>query len=119
MKNLNPFAVLLPLAALALVVYLSAYTVREDEQSLVLRFGNPIKTENAYGQEEDAGLKFKIPVIETVREYDRKNLELDLQPQLTLARYFGECAVSGNHFGPTRQTHERDFGPRQYSGLSR
>jgi len=45
MKNLNPFAVLLPLAALALVVYLSAYTVREDEQSLVLRFGNPIKTE--------------------------------------------------------------------------
>jgi membrane protease subunit HflC len=85
MKNLNPFAVFLPLAALALIIYLSAYTVREDEQSLVLRFGNPIKTENAYGQEEDAGLKFKIPLIETVREYDRKNLELDLLPQLILA----------------------------------
>jgi len=32
------------------------YTTREDKQSLVLRFGEPVRTENAFGVEEDAGL---------------------------------------------------------------
>jgi len=85
MKNLGTTATAIILVAIAFLIYLSAYTVREDQQSLVLRFGDPVKTENAYGVEEDAGLKFKLPVIETVRNYDRKNLELDLQPQLILA----------------------------------
>lgn len=85
MKNVGLIGTAIALAVIAIVVYSAAYTVREDEQSLVLRFGDPVKTENAYGVEDDAGLKFKIPFIETVREYDRKNLELDLQPQLILA----------------------------------
>jgi len=85
MKNLAAYPVIIVLAVIGLLIYLSAYTVREDQQSLVLRFGDPVKSENAYGVEEDAGLKFKIPLIETVRNYDRKNLELDLKPQLILA----------------------------------
>lgn len=85
MKNLGTTVTLGILAVIAILIYLAAYTVREDQQSLVLRFGNPIKVENGYGVEEDAGLKFKIPLIETVRDYDRKNLELDLLPQLILA----------------------------------
>ncbi|MEP4052404.1 MAG: protease modulator HflC [Litorimonas sp.] len=85
MKNLGTTAILIAVAAIAVLIYSAAYTVREDQQSLVLRFGDPVKSENAYGVEEDAGLKFKIPFIETVRDYDRKNLELDLQPQLILA----------------------------------
>lgn len=63
----------------------SFYTVREDKQAIVLRFGDPGRTENAYGIEEDAGLKFKIPFIEDVRLYDRKNLVLDLEGQPILA----------------------------------
>lgn len=85
MKNVGTTAAIVVFALIALLIYLAAYTVREDQQSLVLRFGDPVKIENAYGVEEDAGLKFKIPLIETVREYDRKNLELDLKPQLILA----------------------------------
>ena len=85
MKNLGTTVTFVILGVIALLIYLAAYTVREDEQSLVLRFGNPVNIENAYGVEDDAGLKFKIPFIETVREYDRKNLELDLLPQLILA----------------------------------
>ena len=73
------------MAVIALLAMLSVYTVREDQQALVLRFGEPVKTENALGIEDDAGLKYKLPLIETVRYYDRKNLELDLQPQLILA----------------------------------
>lgn len=75
------------LIAVVLFVVLSSvfYTVREDKQSLVLRFGEPVRTENAYGIEENAGLKFKVPFIENVRHYDRKNLVLDLAPQPVLA----------------------------------
>ena len=72
----------------AIILFLIAqcfYTVREDKQALVLRFGEPVRTENAYGIEEDAGLKFKVPFIENVRYYDRKNLVLDLAPQPILA----------------------------------
>ena len=72
----------------AIVLFLIAqcfYTVREDKQALVLRFGEPVRTENAYGVEEDAGLKLKVPFIENVRYYDRKNLVLDLAPQPILA----------------------------------
>jgi len=61
------------------------YTVKEDKQSLVLRFGEPVRTENAYGVEEDAGLKLKVPFIENVTHYDRKNLVLDLKAQPVLA----------------------------------
>jgi len=61
------------------------YTVREDKQALVLRFGEPVRSENAFNVEEDAGLKFKIPVIEAVNLYDRKNLVLDLPAQPILA----------------------------------
>jgi len=72
----------------AIILFLIAqcfYTVREDKQALVLRFGEPVRTENAYGVEEDAGLKLKVPFIENVRYYDRKNLVLDLAPQPILA----------------------------------
>ena len=72
---------------LILIIVLSQvfYTVREDKQSLVLRFGEPVRTENAFGIEEDAGLKLKIPGIEKVNHYDRKNLVLDLPAQSILA----------------------------------
>ena len=85
MKNISTIGLVVILGLIALLAMLSVYTVREDQQALVLRFGEPVKTENAIGIEEDAGLKYKWPLIETVRYYDRKNLELDLQPQLIIA----------------------------------
>lgn len=74
------------IAMLAIIVLSQAfYTTREDKQSLVLRFGEPMRVENEFGVEENAGLKFKVPFIETVTHYDRKNLVLDLKAQPILA----------------------------------
>ena len=69
----------------AFIAMNSFYTVREDKQAIVLRFGDPGRTNNAYDVEENAGLKLKIPLIEDVRYYDRKNLVLDLEGQPILA----------------------------------
>lgn len=85
MKSINSMALVIIMGIAIIVAIASTYTVREDQQSLVLRFGDPVRSENAYGIEEDAGLKFKIPFIEEVRYYDRKNLVLDLPPQPVLA----------------------------------
>ena len=85
MTRLSGIGLVVGLAVVALLAILSVYTVQEDQQALVLRFGEPVKTENAFGIEEDAGLKYKLPLVETVRYYDRLNLELDLAPQLIIA----------------------------------
>ena len=81
MQNSKFIGLAVALVILGVIVMSSFYTVREDKQALVLRFGDPVRTENAYGIEEDAGLKFKIPLIEEVRRYDRKNLVLDLDSE--------------------------------------
>ena len=85
MNKLGNTALVVVLGIIALLAFLSVYTVREDQQALVLRLGDPVKTENAYGVEDDAGLKYKLPLIEQVRFYDRRNLELDLDPNRILA----------------------------------
>jgi len=85
MQNSKFIGLAVALVILGIIVMSSFYTVREDKQALVLRFGDPVRTENAYGIEEDAGLKFKIPLIEEVRRYDRKNLVLDLDSEPILA----------------------------------
>lgn len=85
MKSINPMGLVILMGVVLLIGLFSTYTVREDQQALVLRFGDPVRSENAYGIEEDAGLKFKIPIMEEVRYYDRKNLVLDLPPQPVLA----------------------------------
>jgi membrane protease subunit HflC len=85
MQNGKLIGIGIALVILVVILMSSFYTVREDKQALVLRFGDPVRSENAYGIEEDAGLKFKIPLIEEVRLYDRKNLVLDLDSEPILA----------------------------------
>ncbi len=59
----------------------SFYTVRQDQQALILRFGDPVVVRNSPGTDE-AGLYFKIPFLETVTLMDRKNIgtEVELSP---------------------------------------
>lgn len=66
------------LVGLAVVIGLSAviafsalFTVRQDQQALVLQFGNPVRVERT------PGLKVKIPFIQNVEYYDRRILDLD------------------------------------------
>jgi len=56
----------------------SAYIVREDQTGLVLNLGKVVRTDI------EPGLHFKVPLVETVRVFDRRFQVLDTAP----ARYF-------------------------------
>lgn len=76
--------ILLGLAAAG--IYLSAFMVRQTEQAIVLQFGEVKDVINEYELDEngrfvnDAGLNFKIPVVQEVIYYDKRILDLDSQP---------------------------------------
>lgn len=62
-------------AALLLTALASAFTVNEAQQALVLRFGAVQRTV------QQAGLHFKIPLIDSVTFIERRVLAFDVQPQ--------------------------------------
>ena len=71
---------LLPLViAIAFVVYLSFFTVKEINQAIVLQFGDPKKVP------AEPGLQVKIPFIQNVVFLDRRILSLDPQPEEVIA----------------------------------
>ncbi|MAU40573.1 MAG: HflC protein [Kordiimonas sp.] len=72
----NSLIVLLILAFIGLVAANATFfTVKETEHALVLRFGNPVRTES------DPGLYFKLPIAETVTYMDKRVLFLDAPTQ--------------------------------------
>jgi len=60
---------------LAIVICITAFSslfvIRENEQALILQFGNPQK------QVDDAGLNFKTPFIQDVIYFDKRILDYD------------------------------------------
>lgn len=74
------------LGGLAIIMILSSlFTVEEHEQAIVFQFGEAQRVENPWGEEPNAGLKFKAPLIEQVVYLSRRNLEVDLRPVELLA----------------------------------
>jgi len=65
--------------ALAIITYLSLFTVKEINQAIVLQFGNPKKVIS------DEGLQFKNPFIQNVVFLDRRILSLDPSPEEVIA----------------------------------
>jgi membrane protease subunit HflC len=59
----------------AVAVYASAFIVHQNEQALVLRFGEPKRVVNT------PGLNWKVPLVDSVEIYDKRILDLDSQPQ--------------------------------------
>lgn len=112
-RALVPFIMFGAFAAIV-IVSSATFIVPETKSAIVLRFGEPT---NTY---VDAGLKFKAPIVESVKFFDKRNMELD-QPELEIiasnqerlvvdafARYrinnpllFYQTA--GNELGGTRQ----------------
>ena len=81
----SPVAVFfaLVLAVIAIIgLGSSAFIVRQTEQALVLRFGEPIP---GRGLVTDPGLHFKAPFIETVVYLDNRILDLETSKQEVLA----------------------------------
>lgn len=66
------FVALLTAAA---ALYASAFIVHQNEQALVLRFGEPVNVITT------PGLNWKVPVVDTVDIFEKRILDLDASPQ--------------------------------------
>lgn len=82
----NPIRFLLLAFLVVVVVVMSQvfFTVREDKQALVLQFGAPQGAPINRPGTDEAGLHVKLPFIQNVVEFDRKNLEFDLQNSIEI-----------------------------------
>lgn len=70
---------------IALVVLLNTmFIVSQTQQAIVLRFGQFQRTINAPGTDEP-GLYFKLPFVDSVVTYDRRNIGLTLEGQPIVA----------------------------------
>ena len=78
MRTLSAFVLMLLVAA-GVAAYFSAFIVRETEQAIVLEFGN------VKNQISKPGLYFKIPLVQTVDNFDKRILDLDRSPQEVIA----------------------------------
>src|SRR5690606_35134383 len=67
--------ILVALGIGAVGVYLSAFIVQQYQQALVLEFGKPKRIV------DQAGLHWKLPIVETVEFFDKRILDLDTTPQ--------------------------------------
>ena len=63
------------LVGAGLLAYFAFFIVNQNEQALVLEFGAPKRVI------DKAGLHWKIPVVETVQYFDKRILDLDMNPQ--------------------------------------
>ncbi|MGE5267974.1 MAG: protease modulator HflC [Deltaproteobacteria bacterium] len=59
----------------AAALYASAFIVHQNEQALVLRFGEPVDVITT------PGLNWKVPVVDTVDIFEKRILDLDASPQ--------------------------------------
>lgn len=76
------------IAGAAAAVYSSAFIVHQNQQALVLEFGNPKRAINCpldackvNGKTQGPGLYWKLPLVQTVSYFDRRILDLDTKPQ--------------------------------------
>jgi modulator of FtsH protease HflC len=83
MRRNLPFIIGGALLLLVLVLN-SMFIVRQDRQAIVLRFGEYTRVINAPGRDEP-GLYFKLPFVENVVIYDRRNIGLELEGQPIVA----------------------------------
>lgn len=73
-------------AAFAVLILLSntLFVVREAEQALITRFGEPVRVVNA-GPSGAPGLKLKAPFVEQVVRFDKRNLALPAEGEEIIA----------------------------------
>lgn len=76
---MKPFGILGIVVLIAAIVGVlnSFFIVDQRQQSLVLQVGRAVEVYNEPGTDE-AGLKFKVPFIQSVVTYDKRNLGLDV-----------------------------------------
>jgi membrane protease subunit HflC len=70
--------------AVLVVLFNTLFIVRQTEQVILLRFGEYQRTINAPGRDEP-GLYFKVPFIDSIVSYDKRNIGLALEGQPIVA----------------------------------
>jgi modulator of FtsH protease HflC len=78
MRNLLP--ILIGVIVALVIITNTVFIVRQDRQAIVLRFGEYTSAINEPGEDEP-GLYFKVPFIDTLVMYDRRNIGLQLDAQ--------------------------------------
>ncbi len=71
----KPVTLLALVAALGYLMFSAAYTISEREQVVITQFGKPVGEPLT-----EAGLKFKLPFIQSVNSIDKRILEWDGNP---------------------------------------
>ena len=64
---------------------MSAYIVNEEEQVVVVRTGEAVRTVHAQNDGLTAGLNFRIPFIESVRRIEKRVLDLEMTDEEVLS----------------------------------
>lgn len=72
------------LLVVLLLITNTLYIVRQDRQAIILRFGEYVGAINEVGANEP-GLYVKIPFVDTVIQYDKRNIGLTLEGQPIVA----------------------------------
>lgn len=78
----------LPIIALGVLLIgflMSAYVVSEEEQAVVVRTGEPVRTVNTPDGNAKAGLYLRIPLIESVRKIEKRVLDLEMTDEEVLS----------------------------------
>jgi membrane protease subunit HflC len=83
--NRNPLIVYLILGvALAIVLANTLFVVDQRQEAVVLKFGEPVRVIHAPGQ-PGAGLNFKVPFVENVIKFDRRNQVMEAAQEEIIA----------------------------------
>jgi membrane protease subunit HflC len=79
MNRINLVLLLVLLGSVAVVGYLTVFTVQQTQQALVLEFGKPKRVIT------EPGLNYKIPFIQNVEFFDKRILDVDTASQEVIA----------------------------------
>lgn len=77
--GISGIVALIVLGALAIVGYSSLFSVRQTEQALVVRLGEPVRVIT------EPGLNFKVPFIDSIISIDKRILDLENPAQEIIA----------------------------------
>ncbi len=76
---------LIAVGVFVIVFLMSAFVVSEEEQAVVVRTGEPVRTVNTPGGDAKAGLYLRIPLIESVRKIEKRVLDLEMTDEEVLS----------------------------------
>ena len=82
MRQFGTLGILIAVLAALVLVFSGTFIVRQTEQAIVLRFGQPVE---GRGLVTEPGLNFKLPLIEQVIDIDKRILNLESPNQEVLA----------------------------------